>query len=136
LLKICIMKTKILLISLVLLAYLLVPGSASAQTINDPTGSWNTEAPNAPPGFNTSIMKITQDSVFTTFAGESIIYYSTSMNFKNDSLTFIIGGLDVLCILKFENETKMTGNAVWADGESPLFMTKIENQKPADSEGQ
>ena len=118
------------------MAFLLVPDSVSAQTINDLIGSWNTEAPNAPPGFNTSIMKITQDSVFTTFAGESVIYNSTSMNFKNDTLSFVISGLDVLCTLKPENGTKMAGNAVWAGGESPLFLTKITDQTPAETDHQ
>ena len=109
------------------------PYSATAQTKDDLMGDWSTEAPDAPPGFKTSIMKITIDSVFIAFAAEPNQYHSTSMNFENDTFTFMIGGVDALCTLKFEDKTKMKGNAVWPDGESLLFLTKMGGKKPADS---
>ena len=123
------MKLSIRLLSLVLFVFLLEPGDALAQTKNDLIGNWNAEAPTAPGGFQTSIIQITKDSVFTTFTGESYKYPSTFRNFKNDTLTFDISGIDVTCTLTFESKTKLKGNAVWSSGESILSLTKIDNPK-------
>jgi hypothetical protein len=125
-LKSSIMKSKFLGFLLILSVFNLQQYSASAQSIHDLVGEWNAEAPDAPAGFNTSIMKITADSVFTTFTGETYSYGSTSVNYKNDTLSFVIGGLGVLCTLKLENKGKLSGNAVWDEGESRLFLTKKE----------
>jgi hypothetical protein len=124
------MKTKNFLLSAFMLVGFLAPLSTSAQSVNHLLGDWNAEAPEAPPGFNTSIMTVHEDSVFTTFAGETIIYSSTLIRFNADSLIFEINGLDVLCTLKVEDKNKMTGNAVWEGGETRLFLTKQENPVP------
>ncbi len=126
------MRTKILLIQLVLLVCFTGANSVNAQTLNDLCGEWNAEAPEAPPGFNTSIMTITQDSVFTTFTGETYPYGSISMSFKNDTLSFEIGGLNVLCTLKVEEKSRLSGNAVWEGGESKLILTRKEDEPSSD----
>jgi hypothetical protein len=126
------MRTKILLFPLILLVYFIGSNSVNAQTINDLCGEWNAEAPQAPSGFNTSIMAITQDSVFTTFTGESYPYGSISMSFNNDTLSFEIGGLNVLCTLKVEDKTRLSGNAVWEGGESKLILTRKEDEPSSD----
>jgi hypothetical protein len=122
------MKAKVLrcalAISLGMFGTLLV----NAQSVDSLIGDWNAEAPEAPAGFNTSIMSIKQDSVFTTFTGESYPYGSISMNFKNDTLSFEIGGLNVLCTLKVEDKTRLSGNAVWEGGQSKLILTRKEDQ--------
>jgi len=126
------MKKKLMFFTVLLLICLVGSFSTAAQSEDNLIGYWKAEAPDAPQGFNSSIMQITIDSVFTTFAGETFAYHSIEMNFKNDTLTFIIGGIDVLCTLRFEDNSNLKGNAVWSDGASPLFLTKMENQEPAD----
>jgi hypothetical protein len=118
------MKAKIL--RYILAVILCVYGTflVNAQSVDSLIGDWNAEAPEAPAGFNTSVMTITQDSVFTIFTGESFPYGSISMNFKNDTLSFEIGGLNVLCTLRVEDKARLSGNAVWEGGQSKLILTR------------
>jgi hypothetical protein len=126
------MNAKILLFSILCIG-LVSPFSATAQTTDNLLGDWNAEAPDAPREFMNSLMEITRDSVFTTFSGETYTYGSTSVNFKNDTLTFVIIGLDVFCTLRPEDKTRLTGKAVWEGGESPLILTRKEELKPDDA---
>ena len=121
------MKTKTLL--LITFVACMAQLTAFTQTGNDLLGNWNADAPNAPTGFNTSIMRITEDSVFTTFTGENYAYTSTLIKLSQDTLIFEINGLDVTCTLRVENKTKLIGNAVWEGGESPLMLTKNEPEE-------
>lgn len=123
------MKTKVLFLFIIMMVGFMVPLSTSAQSVSNLLGNWNCEAPGAPPGFNTSIMSVYEDSVFTVFAGETIKFTSTMIRFNTDSLIFEINGLDVLITLSVEDSTKMTGNAVWEGGESRLFLTRSGNQE-------
>ena len=121
------MKTKLLLVLILMLAGFMRSFTAQAQTETKLTGTWRCEAVAAPEGYTLSIMEISEDSVFTTFAGDSYRYGSTLIKFDNDSLVFIIDGLDAKCDLKVEDASKMTGQAVWPDGQSPLVLTRIED---------
>ena len=127
------MKTKIL--SLTLLLPVIFNGlSVHAQAVNDLKGKWNCEAPAAPAEYNTGIMEITDDVVYATFSGDPYRYASTIEKFTNDSLVFTIKDLDAICTLVMESKVKMTGKAVWPDGESPLILTKTEKEESSDSE--
>lgn len=105
----------------------------SAQSSKDkssPVGKWKFEAPYAPEGYNSGIIDI-------AFAGDK---YSTSISFtggdykiqgdktkvEKDSLTFVVlvEGNEVVISLKTENDTKMSGKAVYFEGEIPLTLTK------------
>jgi hypothetical protein len=127
------MKCTTALISFLLFFFLFAPQIAFAQKEKDLVGNWNAEAPTAPEGFQTSLMQITKDSVFTTFPSESYKYPSTFRIFKNDTLTFDISGLEVKCTLTFESKTKLKGDAIWPDGQSIVRLTKIENPETKDS---
>lgn len=121
-----------MLFPLILLVCFIGSNSVAAQTIDELCGLWNAEAPDAPPGFNTSTMEVTPDSVFTTFTGESYPYGSISMSFNHDTLTFEIGGLNVLCTLMVEDKSRLSGNAVWEGGQSKLILIRKEEQPSSD----
>jgi hypothetical protein len=92
-------------------------------------GNWSCYTPDAPAGFQDAILRITNDSVFTSFNGESYSYPSRFMKFENDTLTFEVTGIDALCTHTFENKTKLTGEAVWSSGQSKQTLTKISKPK-------
>jgi hypothetical protein len=119
------MNTKSFYLSLFLLvvsgAYLVC-----AQSVEGLTGIWSCEAPEAPTEYSTGIIEITNDAVYATFTGDPIRYGSTIEKFSSDSLVFIIDDLSATCILAVESIDKMTGRAVWPDGESPLILKRKE----------
>jgi len=120
------MKTKTFLVTLLLLLF--IPGlrSVTAQTVNALFGDWKMEAPSAPPEYAASLVQISENSVVTSFSGDTVQYTSTVVKFDSDSLIFVINGLDARCTLKIKDTLKMTGKAVWPDGESTLSLTKAE----------
>ena len=120
------MKTRIILLFSLTMAGLLGPCSVSAQTISDYIGDWNTEAPDAPAEYTNGVLKISEDMIIVKFSGDDYPYPSTLVKITSDSLVFEISGLSALCTLRIEDKTKMTGKAVWPDGESPFTMTKAE----------
>lgn len=127
------MKCPVASVLLFLIVFSFAKQTAFAQTEKDLVGHWKVEAPSAPAEYQTFLMQITGDSVFTTFSFDSNKYPSTYRIFKNDTLTYDISGLEVNCTLTFESKTKMTGIAVWPEGQSILRLTRIENPETRDS---
>lgn len=121
-----IMKTGIILLFGLTMAGLLGPCSVTAQTIGDFLGEWNTEAPDAPSEYTNGVLKISEDVIIAKFSGDYNEYPSTLVKCTSDTLVFEITGLGALCTLRIEDKTRMTGKAVWPDGESPFTMTKAE----------
>ncbi len=99
------------------------------------TGSWKFEAPYAPEGF-------TSGTIDVKFADEK---YSTSISFpvssysltgekakmEKDTLTFTVyvEGQEVVVHLNPDGDKKMTGKAVYFEGEIPLTLTRQEASK-------
>lgn len=98
-------------------------------------GIWKFEAPYAPEGFTSGTIDI-------KFADEK---YSTSISFpasgyslsgekakvEKDTLTFTVyvEGQEVVVHLKSDTNQKMTGKAVYFEGEIPLTLTRQEASK-------
>jgi hypothetical protein len=122
------MKKSILFLALILSMLLLKPVTAHAQVKTDVLGKWNVEAPSAPQEYQTSVMQITKDSVFTTFPGYDQKFVSTFLKFQNDTLIYNISGLEVVCTVTMDGKTKMKGNATWEEGESVMTLTKIDEK--------
>ena len=123
--------------TLFLLAFCTV-STLTAQTASKNqayTGSWKFEAPYAPEGF-------TSGTIDVKFANEK---FSTSISFPNigynlageaaklekDTLTFkaYVEGQEVVVHLKLDGDKKMTGKAVYFEGEIPITLTKQEASK-------
>jgi hypothetical protein len=123
------MKKIIPLILLLLFSISLV----SAQTVKvntSPVGKWKFEAPSAPEGYNSGSISISfaenKYSTAVSLTGSDYAIPGDKTKVENDSVTFtvLLEGTEIAISLKAENDTKMTGKAVYVDGEIPLTLTK------------
>jgi hypothetical protein len=123
------MKKTIPLILLLLFSISLV----SAQTVKvntSPVGKWKFEAPSAPEGYNSGSISISfaenKYSTAVSLTGSDYAIPGDKTKVENDSVTFtvLLEGTEIAISLKAENDTKMTGKAVYVDGEIPLTLTK------------
>jgi hypothetical protein len=118
----------------ILVLFLIIGISAiSAQNTKtkvDPVGTWKFEAPSAPEGYTSGTIvvgKAEQKSTATmSFTGSDYKLSGEKVMVKNDSLKFSVNleGQDIKVSLKIENGTKMSGKAVYTEGEVPLTLTK------------
>lgn len=101
------------------------------QPKNNPIGTWKFEAPYAPEGYTsgTIVVGLTEQKHTTTmsFTGSDYKIPGEKIKAQNDSILFTIflEGQDINVLLKIENETKMSGKAVYSEGEVPLTLTKV-----------
>jgi hypothetical protein len=109
--------------------------SASAQTGStpktNPVGTWKFDAPYAPEGYTTGtiVVGFAEQKTTTTMSFTGSEYKLPGENVKtpNDSIMFSIylEGQDIKVMLKMETETKMSGKAVYSEGEVPLTLNKV-----------
>jgi len=97
----------------------------------NPVGTWKFDAPYAPEGYSSGkiIVGLTDQKHTTTmsFTGSEDKLSGENVKALNDSVLFsiFVEGQDVKVMLKLENDTIMSGKAVYSEGEVPLFLTKI-----------
>jgi hypothetical protein len=110
----------------------------SAQTDtkkNNPAGIWKFEAPSAPEGYTLGTIDIAfaEDKYSTTiaFAGSDYKIPGENTKVEKDSVAFVVylEGDNIAISLKAENDTKMTGKAVYSQGEIPLTLTREPEKK-------
>lgn len=95
-----------------------------------PVGVWKFEAPYAPEGYTAGIIAIVlaekKYSATMSFTGSGTKLTGDRVKVVNDSIFFsvFVEGQDVAVKLKLEAETKMSGKAVYTEGEVPLTLTK------------
>lgn len=124
------MKNRILL--LILISFLSVI-AVSAQNLNKSksAGSWKFEAPYAPEGYTTGTIVVgttgQRDTITLSFTGSEFKLPGENIKKLKDSLFFSVylEGQDIKMLLKVEDATKMTGKAVYTDGEVPLTLTRV-----------
>jgi hypothetical protein len=124
------MKKRIL--PLLLISFLfIITVDAQNNTKKTPVGNWKFEAPYAPEGYTSgSVVVGYAEKKYTTtmeFASGESKLAGEKVKFLNDSLFFsvFIQGQDVAVKLKMDEGTKMTGKAVYSEGEVPLTLLKI-----------
>jgi len=117
------MKLNVESLILIVSVFALTSITISAQSKNDLIGKWDAFTPLAPPEFQKSVVRITQDSVFMSMDGVNFAPANT-MEFKNDTLKYEMN--EGSFKLTFESKTKMKGIAYWASGQSELILTKKE----------
>ncbi|MCX6320745.1 MAG: hypothetical protein NTX93_02945 [Bacteroidia bacterium] len=111
------------------LSVVAVSGQDSAKKTN-PVGTWKFEAPYAPEGYTSGTIAVGLDeqkySTTMVFTGSENKLPGEKVKVANDSVSFSIylEGQDIKVMLKIENETKMSGKAVYTEGEVPLTLTK------------
>jgi hypothetical protein len=112
--------------------------TASAQTASKQEkaiGRWQFEAPYAPEGFTTGIIEfaLAENKYTSTISFSGNDYKIPGDNTKIDkdkvSFTVLIEGNEVAITLTPENESKMSGKAVYFEGEIPLTLTREARNK-------
>lgn len=111
--------------------FLLCCGSSisNAQIKESTIGKWSFQAPTAPEGYTWGIITLKKDSSFMQFTSGNYKYPSNWLKAKNDSIIYesYIDGTTVLFSLKINDASKVTGKAVWVDGETDMILTKKED---------
>jgi hypothetical protein len=124
------MKREILVVLLMVSCLSILSAQNNKVKIN-PIGSWKFDAPYAPEGYNSGIIVVglteKKQTATMSFAGSEYKLAGEKVQSVNDSILFSIylEGQDIKVLLKLENETKMTGKAVYTEGEVPLTLNKI-----------
>jgi hypothetical protein len=122
-------------LSLIIISFFLVNSLAqdTAGQKNDPIGKWKFEAATAPEGYTSGTMvfsvaenKYSAGIMFTNFEYK---FPGEKVKVEGDSVSFIVSleGQQIDVSLKMENPSKMTGKAVYSEGNVPLVLTKLPN---------
>ncbi len=102
---------------------------------NDPVGKWKFEAPYAPVEFASGIIEVTfaenKYSTTISFTGSDYKIPGENNRFEKETYLFsvYIEGEYVSISLKMENGNKMSGKAVYSEGEIPVALTREEIKK-------
>jgi hypothetical protein len=107
----------------------------NSETKNNPVGTWNFEAPYAPEGYTSGLIVVgvaeKKHTTTMSFTGSDYKIPGEQVKAINDSIIFsvYIEGQDVKVSLKVESETKMSGKAVYSEGEIPLTLSRSTDLK-------
>jgi hypothetical protein len=105
---------------------------------NNSVGTWKFEAPYAPEGYTSGTIIVGNEeqkpSATMSFTGNEFKIPGENVKALNDSILFTvyIQGQDVKVMLKMDTEIKMSGKAVYSEGEVPLTLNKV---AASDAEG-
>jgi hypothetical protein len=121
---------KVTIIVVFLFAVLAVTTAQTTKAKVDPVGSWKFDAPYAPEGYTTGTIVIglveKKHTATMSFTGSEYKLTGENVKVENDSASFsvYIEGQDIKVTLKGDGDSKMTGKAVYTEGEVPLTLTK------------
>lgn len=117
-------------ISLLLLTGISVTSAQFSELKRDPVGKWLFEASYAPEGFTVGTIDVSpvekEFKVTMVFTANGYTLSGEKVRFGNDSLLFSIymEGEDIAIKLRFDEANKMSGRAVYTEGEVPLLLTR------------
>jgi hypothetical protein len=123
------MKKGIVLIMIAILSLPMLKAQKSSAKDNC-AGTWKFEAPYAPEGYTSGTVVVsTADQKHTTtmsFTGNDFKFPGDNIKAEKDSIQFsvFIQGEDVKVMLRVENDTVMSGKAVYSEGEVPLSLKR------------
>ena len=98
---------------------------------NNSVGTWKFEAPYAPEGYTSGTIIVGNEEQKPTatmsFTGNEFKITGENVKAVKDSILFsvYIQGQDVKVMLKMDTEIKMSGKAVYSEGEVPLALNKV-----------
>jgi len=124
------MKNKILSVLLLSFITVITISAQGAAQKSNPVGKWKFEAPYAPEGYTTGTVEVAfadnKYSASMAFAGSDYKFNGEKVKFENETLSFslYLEGQDISVIMKATEPLKMTGKAVYSEGEIPLTMSK------------
>ena len=112
-----------------------VISAQSSSVKSSPLGKWKFEAPYAPEGYTKGTIEFSfADEKYSTkiaFAGGgySITGEKTKVEKDNVTFTVYVEGTEVSINLKDEGNSKMTGKAVYYEGEIPLTLIREQTRE-------
>lgn len=121
---------KILTVAVILVISAFYLSAQNKADKKDPSGRWKFEAPYAPEGYTTGTMDFAMaDNKYTSaimFPGSDYKFPGERVKFVNDTVSFMVylEGDVINISLKMEDNTKMTGQAVYSEGAIPLKLTR------------
>ncbi len=124
------MKRKTLTLLAILLLTVIAANGQDNSKKNNPVGTWKFDAPYAPEGYTSGIIIVGFEKQTNTtsmsFTGSDYKIPGENVKSSNDSLIFsvFVENQDVRVLLKVENEARMSGKAIYSEGEVPLTLTK------------
>jgi len=124
------MKKHLLLILSVIPFLSVIASSQESKVEKIIVGKWLFQAPYAPDGYKDGTIEIgyaeKKYSAIMIFSVGENKFVGDRVRFENDTLYFnvFIEGQNVVVKLKDQDETKMTGKAVYNEGVVPLLLTK------------
>lgn len=123
---------RIIFILIVIFVYTLTSfAQQSKGQKNNSAGTWKFEAPYAPEGYTSGTIIVGNEEQKPTatmsFTGNEFKIPGENVKAVKDSLLFsvYIQGQDVKVMLKMDTEIKMSGKAVYSEGEVPLALNKV-----------
>jgi hypothetical protein len=128
------MKNRILTAILVSFLFVIAANGQKTSKINS-AGTWKFEAPYAPEGYNqgTIVVGVADQKPTTTmsFTGSEFKLQGENVKAVKDSVMFSVylEGQDIKVMLKVVSDTNMTGKAVYSEGEVPLALSRVSEEK-------
>ena len=92
----------------------------------DPVGKWKFSAPDAPYGYEAGTIEVKKadDKYTATIMFEDFDYKfeGEKVKFADDklSLSLYLDGEDIYLVMKFTDKDKLSGKAIYSEGELPL----------------
>jgi hypothetical protein len=122
--------------TLIVISFLFVIG-VYGQTANknQSAGTWKFDAPYAPEAYSSGTIVIgsdvKKDTATMSFGTGEYKLGGENVKFVNDSVSFSIflEGQDIKVMLKVNNDTLMSGKAIYSEGEVPLTLTRVDTTK-------
>jgi hypothetical protein len=124
------MKTRTFAFLAILLFTVIAVNGQNNTKKNSPVGTWKFDAPYAPEGYTSGIITVgfenQKNTTSMSFEGSDYKIPGENVKSSSDSLIFsvYVENQDVKVLLKIENEAKMSGKAIYSEGEVPLTLTK------------
>lgn len=125
------MKKSVLFLAVLFLGISMISGQTDKKS-GYPMGKWIFEAPYAPEGYKSGVIEValTDNNYLTSisFTGNDYKIPGERTKVEKDSVSFIfyVEGTEVSISLKMEDAIKMTGKALYSEGEIPLTLTRDE----------
>jgi len=98
--------------------------------VNDPVGKWKFSAPGAPYGYDQGIIEIVREagefSATVSFTGMDYKFELEKVKFEEEKLSFnlYLEGEDIYVLMSFSEENKLSGKAIYSQGEVTLYATR------------
>jgi hypothetical protein len=119
-------------IVLIMIAMLSLPilNAQKSHAKDNCAGTWKFEAPYAPEGYTSGTIVVSpaeqKHTTTMSFTGNDFKFPGENISAERDSIQFsvFIQGENVKVILRVENDTLMSGKAIYSEGEVPLSLKR------------